>query len=410
MEYYLLFFQTFWNLVVEMSPWLLLGFFLAGILKVYIPMNYLEKHLGKSNFSSVVKAAIFGVPLPLCSCGVLPMATSLHKNGASKGAVSSFLISTPQTGIDSILATYALLGLPFAILRTVIAFISGIIGGVFTNYFLKENIPIQPIVIQNNNKEKPVNKIIEVFKYGFIDLVKDLAKWIVLGLFLATLVSILIPESVFQNVFSSVWIEFSLMILISVPMYVCATGSIPLAAVFALKGISPGGILIFLMLGPATNIASITVLSKTLGKKFVLIYLFSLILCSVIFGLLLNQFFTSYDFQLTNSTYFSLHDEKFNLLKHTSAIILIVLLFYSLFISDLISKTHIMKTSQKYHVEGMSCSHCKMSVEKNVAKLNGVEKVEVDLPSKTLFIDGNPSENEIKDCLTDLGFQYKGKI
>lgn len=393
-----------------MSLWLLFGFLLAGVLKVYIPINYLEKHIGKSNFSSVVKAAIFGVPLPLCSCGVLPMAASLHKNGASKGAVSSFLISTPQTGIDSILATYALLGLPFAVLRTIIAFISGIIGGIFTNYFIRENNQIQSVIIQNNNEVNPANKIFEVFNYGFIILVKDLAKWIILGLFLATLVSVLIPESIFQNIFSSVWMEFGLMILISVPMYVCAIGSIPLASVFALKGISPGGILIFLMLGPATNIASITVLGKTLGKKFVLIYLFSLVLCSIIFGLLLNQFFISYDYKLTNSSYFTLHDDKFNVLKQFSGIILIILLLYSLFISNLITRNSYMKTSQKYYVEGMSCSHCKISVEKNVAKLNGVEKAEVDLSSKTLFVDGNPSEIEIKECLTGLGFQYKGKV
>lgn len=409
MEYYLLFFQTFWNLIVEMSFWLLLGFFLAGILKIYIPINYLEKHLGKSNFSSVIKAVIFGIPLPLCSCGVLPVATSLHKNGASKGAISSFLISTPQSGIDSILATYALLGLPFAIFRTSIAFISGIIGGTFTNYFFKEDLKTQPIknII---NIENPKNKILEVFKYGFIDLVKDLAKWIVLGLFLASLVSILIPEDVAQDINSYVGLEFLLMILISVPMYVCATGSIPLATVFALKGISPGGILIFLMLGPATNIASITVLNKTLGKKFVVIYLSSLIFCSVIFGLLLNYFFLTYDFQLTNSTYFSLHSEKFSLVNQISAILLISLILYSFFSSNFIKTNTIMNSSQKYQVDGMSCSHCKMSVEKNISKLNGVEKAEVDLSSKTLLIDGNPSEVEIKECLIDLGFEYKGKI
>src|SRR6056297_3622133 len=131
------YFSELWFLVLEMAPWLLLGLIFAGILKVYFPQRHIDKYLGKSNFRSAFNASMLGIPMPLCSCGVIPTGISFYRNGASKGASNSFLISTPQTGVDSILATYSMLGWPFAVLRPVVAFVTGIAGGLFTNFFVK---------------------------------------------------------------------------------------------------------------------------------------------------------------------------------------------------------------------------------------------------------------------------------
>ncbi|MDE5959958.1 MAG: permease, partial [Muribaculaceae bacterium] len=116
------FLATFWAMLCEMAPYLLLGFLFAGMLHAFLPASFYNRHLGRPGFWSVAKAAMFGVPLPLCSCGVIPTAMSMRRQGASRAATVSFLISTPQTGVDSILATGSLLGWPLALIRPIAAF------------------------------------------------------------------------------------------------------------------------------------------------------------------------------------------------------------------------------------------------------------------------------------------------
>lgn len=255
MDFIIDYIYEFWSLTKEMAPWLLLGFLIAGVLKVYFPAQKIDQHLGKNNLKSVLKAAFLGVPMPLCSCGVIPTGVGFYKSGASAGATNSFMISTPQTGVDSILATQALMGWPLAIMRPFIAFVTGIFGGVLTNLFKLENpnkLVEQEIKTEcsdgccsTEEKKQEKNKLKVALHFAFIEMVQDIGKWLLIGLALAALISVLVPDSFFENYIGSGVLELLIVLVASIPLYVCATGSIPLVSSLILKGISPGAAIVF---------------------------------------------------------------------------------------------------------------------------------------------------------------------
>jgi uncharacterized membrane protein YraQ (UPF0718 family) len=283
----------FWATTLEMSPYLLFGFFMAGLLSILISPQIVERHLGGRGGWPVVKASLFGVPLPLCSCGVIPVTISLHKHGASRASAISFLLSTPQTGIDSILVTYSLLGLVFAIFRPIAAFITGIIGGLFVDLFDKADPQ------NSNNKNNtctdeccrhapPVKKIFNAFLYGFITLPRDIAGALLVGLVIAAFITALVPDDFFAEILPSGFLAMLVMLALGIPVYVCASASVPIAAAMMLKGLSPGAAFVFLVTGPATNAASILTIWKVLGRKTAIIYLLTVVVCALAGGLLLN--------------------------------------------------------------------------------------------------------------------------
>lgn len=314
------------HLINEMSPYLLLGFLIAGLMHAFIPGKYYTRYLAKPNFRSVLYAALFGVPLPLCSCGVIPTAMSLHKEGASKGAVASFLIATPQTGVDSIIATYSLMGLPFALIRPVVAFITALFGGSLVNRVTKgkeeDGRPLTPseggeakcCCHHEEEKEEHCHchheeekeehchchhaeakegltfwqKIVESLRYAFIEMVEDIGKWLVVGLVIAALITVLVPDSFFAVFKDNTWLSMLLVLAISIPMYICATGSIPIAVALMLKGLTPGSALVLLMAGPAANMASILVIRHRLGTKTLVAYLASIITGAVLSGIVID--------------------------------------------------------------------------------------------------------------------------
>ncbi|QTY26081.1 permease [Flavobacterium sp. CS20] len=248
MQYIEIFFQTLWELTLEMSPYLLLGFLIAGLLNGLFSKAWLERQLGQRGWTSSIKATLFGVPLPLCSCGVIPTGVSLYKKGASKGATTSFLISTPQTGIDSILVTYALMGWAYAIVRPIIAFITGIFGGYFVDNFDKVTVNTKETTSSIENVTKPSKQhwFDRIFKYAFGTFLQDISRWLIIGLVLASIISMLVPEQFFeQGILSEPIIAMLIVLVASVPLYVCATASVPIAAVLLMKGISPGLLLCF---------------------------------------------------------------------------------------------------------------------------------------------------------------------
>ena len=277
-----------WSLTLAMSPYLLLGFTIAGVLKVLIPEEFLVKHLSGKSISSVFKAALIGVPLPLCSCGVIPVTAHLKKSGAGRGAILSFLTSTPTTGVDSILATVSLLGWPFALLRTAASFFIGILSGVAANIFTKQE-PKPKIEGHVHDGTKsccmpPKKKFINIFKYAYLELIDDVGKWIVIGLVVGGLISYFIPATLVGRYLGNPLISYSFMLLLGIPMYVCSTGSIPIAASLIMKGMSPGAGLVFLIAGPATNTATISFVGGKLGSRSLFIYLASIIIGAVLFG------------------------------------------------------------------------------------------------------------------------------
>ncbi len=284
----------------EMSTYLILGFLISGLLHVYVPKSLYHRFLSKKGFGSVVRAALLGVPLPLCSCGVIPTAVSLKKEGASDGATVSFLVATPQTGVDSILATYSLLGLPFAIIRPIISFIVAIFSGVAVDVFGKEDKKKKPqrtftMVqeskpactcgcghIHDHKQEKGIKKIKGVFQYAFINMMQDFGKWLVVGLLIAGAITTFVPDSVFTMFKEYYFLNILLILVISTPMYICATGSIPIALSLILKGVTPGAAFVLLMAGPATNFAALIILNKEIGVRKTTIYLISIIIGAIL--------------------------------------------------------------------------------------------------------------------------------
>jgi len=312
MELITLFFTALLDLSNAMAPYILFGLLFAGILHELVPDTIVKNHLGKNSIMSVIKATVFGVPLPVCSCGVIPLATGIKKSGASNGSTLAFLISTPITGVDSILATYGMFGWAFTIYRVVTSMIISIVAGILTNFYThkEEEQKIKPTttafsMAPNRQTSKvgmnfsaiqtPKNETTacesekaclgkRVFSYAFGTLLKDIASPLFIGLLLGALITIAVPENLSEILVQYSWLSYIIVIIIAVPMYVCATASLPIAAGLMLAGVSPGAAFVFLSAGPATNTVTIGVVKKMLGTTTLYIYLGTIIIGSVLFG------------------------------------------------------------------------------------------------------------------------------
>ncbi|MDE5417695.1 SO_0444 family Cu/Zn efflux transporter [Labilibaculum sp. DW002] len=438
MEYIKQFFIDFIQILNEMSPYLLLGFFFAGLLKVAIPQKFIDKYMGKKDGRSVLNASLLGIPMPLCSCGVIPTGISFYKSGASKGSSVSFLISTPQTGVDSILVTYSLLGLPFAIIRPVIALITGFFGGLLANRFdTDEKTITEPIensccstekesdcgcddnCATETKEKKPA--LYTMFKYAFVDFLQDISKWLVIGLLLAALISVALPDDFFASYIGNDLIGMLVILVASVPLYICATSSVPVAAVLLMKGVSPGAALVFLMAGPATNAATITVLNKVLGKKTMWSYLISIISGALLFGLLIDNVFPREWFEMsTLHNHMHAHEGHWMLpqwVQWGSSILLTLLILNGYLQKYLSGKREVNASTSESIIDdklvlvnGMSCNHCKNSVEKHIGALSNITKAEVNLEQKNLHLQGKSIDIEIiKKEIESLGFEFGGE-
>lgn len=290
------FIQNFIDLFLESAPWLLLGFVIAGLLKGMVPSNFLSRHLGGRGTWTTVKAAFIGAPLPLCSCGVVPAALGLRKSGASKNATVSFLVATPETGVDSVTVTYALLGPVMMIVRPLAAVSSGIVSGLLVGHADTEQIQTESgkesrccAAKQNSDCDgsASLNALYGGLRFVFVDMVRDIASWLLLGILFAAAIQTWVPLSLLAE-WGSGWLAFIVMVLIGVPMYICATASTPIAAGLLLAGVSPGAVLVFMMAGPATNIGTLAIVARELGRRALLAYLSGVILTSFAFGYALN--------------------------------------------------------------------------------------------------------------------------
>ena len=279
--------MPFVALLNEMSPYLLLGFLIAGLLHAFVPGRFYARYLSGNNFRSVALAALFGVPLPLCSCGVIPTAMAMRREGASKAATVSFLIATPQTGVDSILATSALLGLPFALIRPVAAFVTALFGGALVGAVTRREAPLRGETAAETAVRPHTfwGRCRLALSYGFGEMIQDIGRWLVIGLLLAGLITIFVPDDFFAVSEQHPLLGMLVVLALSIPMYLCATGSVPIAAALMLKGLTPGAALVLLMAGPATNMAAILVIGKVLGRRTLLLYLGAIILGAIAFGL-----------------------------------------------------------------------------------------------------------------------------
>lgn len=361
----------FWEVLAAMSPYLLLGFLFAGLLSVVIRPQFIERHLGGRGFLPSFKASLFGVPLPLCSCGVIPVAASLRLNGASKGATSAFLISTPQTGVDSIFVTYSLMGLTFAVFRPLAAFVNGLIGGMLVDAFDTNDSDAQkPHTIKcDDGCEAPQpskGKIFEALRYGFVTLPRDIGKALLIGLIITGLIGALLPSGFFSNALGTGIVAMLAMMLLGLPVYVCATASVPIAVALMMKGATPGAALVFLMTGPATNAAALAMIWKLLGRRSAIIYLISVAVTALCSGIALDFIFNTV---LPQSSFSPMHFMP-KAVENACAVVLLLLLFYALLFRRTPKKT---EDSSKPHtirfrISGMNCEHCVRSVSRVISE------------------------------------------
>lgn len=314
-----------WHLVCDTAPFLLLGFFLAGLLKVFVPPELIYKHLGGRKLRSVLLASLYGVPVPLCSCSVIPTAASLREAGAGKGATAAFLISTPETGVDSISVTYALLDPIMTVIRPVVAFFTAVATGVSVNAFAgeEEEAPAPPpeatkpcccapepamVSIDIAPPKPPLGaKLTEAWRYSFGKLFDDLTRLLLVGFLLAGLIAVLVPETLFTEHVPSGWPSMLLMLVAGIPLYICATASTPIAATLIAKGLDPGAALVFLLVGPATNITTILVVGRMLGRRTLVIYLVCLAVLAVVAGIGTNLLYSTLEIDLPQVVAASMH-------------------------------------------------------------------------------------------------------
>jgi len=425
-----------WKLSAEMAPWLLFGFLMAGIMHQMIPRSLVTRHLQKRGMASTLKASLLGVPLPLCSCSVIPVAAHLRRQGAGKGASVSFLASTPSTGVDSIFATWALLGPVFAGIRPLYSLISGWLAGLLTDRFApdaeEQNAAVESQSSSLNAGASPqkfgfsIRKVYlwvqEALYYGFVDLTRDIRKWLLIGIAIGGLITWALPEELFSEwITNPVW-AYLLMLGIGLPMYVCATSSIPIAAALVMKGMSPGAALVFLAIGPATNTATLGFLLSELGKKVTAIYVAVLAVVSLGFGIFLDLVLFEQSKELFRIT--SGH-EHISVWGHLSAMVLFGLLAWhyrpqkkvSCCGGDSCSTNNVSVNEKKdehsnedgeykmktLHIPDMTCGNCQGRITK-VLESKGIELYHFDLEQQNVAVPEKFDTPELRLALAEAHY------
>lgn len=403
---------TLFHILCAMAPYILLGFLIAGIMHAFVPTALMSRHLSGTGPRAVAKAAALGVPLPLCSCGVLPTAVALRRGGASRAATTSFLVATPQTGVDSIAATWSLLGPAFAVIRPIAALFTAMFGGIAVGK-AENRAPTPadttagaacPSAAPEDTRPKGFGpRCVAALRYGFIDLVGSIGLWLIAGLIIAALITVYVPADALALLGDNPLLAMVAVLIIAIPMYVCATGSIPIAMSLMLKGLSPGTAFVLLMAGPAANFASFALISREMGRKAAVIYLGAIVVGAMAFGLAIDY--------LMPADWFSLpaigHGAHGHSAPGAFAIICAAVLAALLIITLFINYRHKKITSamtKEYTVTGMNCPHCAAAVRKAIAAVPGVKEVEVDLAGKKAVVDGTAAANDIAAAVRAAGF------
>ncbi len=439
-------------MLLKMGPYLLLGFGIAGILKVAMPTRFVEKHLGGESTGAIFRASALGVPIPVCSCGVIPLAASIRRSGAGQGPTTAFLISTPQTGADSILVTWSLLGGVLAIYRMIVALVSGLIGGVLVSLFVRRKTDGRSGdccgTIGQGHADNHVHdeacraetdatkaaiplrvRLAEALRYGFVTLPADLSRSLVLGIALSALITVVLPEGFFTKELGieSLWLQMLIMAALGLPMYVCSTSSVPIAASLVLHaGVSPAAALVFLMTGPATNAATVTTLWKLLGRGTTLIYLLSVAGCGLLSGWAFDFFsrIANWEFSVAEHA----HSGDHAWWAILAGCVLAAILLPGLLGGLLRKNAHAghgdhdhgessccsahgepcesSATPGQMHVRvtGMTCDYCREGVLRAMNSIEGITGVEVDLERGEASYFGQADAAELVGAIEALGF------
>lgn len=409
--------SAFWQTSQQMALWLLWGFLFAGVLSLFFTPERVERLLGRqAGWRAVLWAVLLGVPLPLCSCGVLPVAAGLRKGGASKGATAGFLLATPQTGLDSIFATYALLGSSFAVARPLVALLSGLTGGwLIERLDAKETTPTHKDTqrrveaaqeattkgTKGSNAKALLKKVAHVVHYAFC-LLGNVARPLALGLGISAAILAFVPPNGLVGAWlANDWVAFPVMLLVGLPLYVCSTASIPMALALMAKGLSPGAALIFLIAGPALNGASLTTLWTLLGRKATALFLAVVAVFAVGSGLVLNAWWSGAVAKGGEACCAgAVHGNA------SAAVILLALLGYHIVIKPLWRRrpmTTAETPTRRVVVKGMACDHCRGIVAERLRKYPGVTAVH-GAGRDAFEVAGGPLPDTLANDLAELGF------
>ena len=449
---------AFWRVLGEMAPYLLLGFVVAGILSAFFSQRLIERHLGGKGFWPILKAALVGVPLPLCSCGVIPVSASLRRHGASKASTISFLIATPETGVDSILVTYSLLGPVFAAFRVVVAFVSGIIGGVAVAIFGKsdqadrwqtaQETPAEacsdgcddshgqehcssaetPSQVPGTSRDDcggtcctvqeeapaPAGKVRKMVRYALLDLPQDIGPSLVVGLLIAAAITALVPHD-FLTTQAGGFFAYGigamlLMMVIGIPMYVCATASVPMAMAMMMAGVSPGAAMVFLIVGPATNAATVSMIWRVMGPRTAVIYLLTVVSCALAAGMTLDAIWGH--FQLGAHVMMD-HEMGLAWWNHLAAVALVAIFAVAIVRKyrrrpAALAAAEANLETMRIKVGGMSCSHCVSTVRRVLLESNGVRVADVDLAAGLATVRGSRMDAaKLRAAVESLGYRVE---
>ena len=396
------FFRRCWTTMCELSPWLLLGMLISGVLHVALPTNFVRRRF--RGFRGVVQSVLLGVPLPLCSCGVIPAGIGLKNDGASDGAAVGFLISTPQTGVDSVLVSASFFGWPFAIFKMIIAAVTGVVGGWLTEVSgSSEDEAVQDHAVVSAANRSGAAWWIELWSHA-MEVLHSIWLWLLIGVAVSALIGTLGFESVIKEVGAAGLLPaMLLMLVIAIPLYVCATASVPIAAALVQSGLPPAVALVFLMAGPATNLTTMGAIRKRFGWRVLSIYLGTLVVGSFL-GAFLFDWVLSTAVVAGNAH----HHHHQNWLSMLSAVTVLLLIGQILSKRFFRSKLASDESTVELLVSGMHCGSCVSRIETAVNGMEAVDSIQIDLNRGLASVNGEATVDELTSVIESLGFEVAG--
>ncbi|MEC7242432.1 MAG: permease [Myxococcota bacterium] len=400
-----------WNILLELAPWLLVGMVIAGAVHGLLPRNFSKRQLQGSG--GVLKAVGLGVPLPLCSCGVIPAGLGLKKDGASDGSAIAFLISTPQTGVDSILVAAKFLGWPFALFKLASAALTGVVGGLLSHYLGGAS----PAPVDSESGSHQENRgLSDMVDHG-LDLIRGIWGWLVFGVVASAAITLYVPTSVFEGLEAQgTLVACFAALAVSLPLYVCATASVPMAAAMVAGGMPPGAALVFLMAGPASNLATMGAIYKGFGARNLAVYLGTIVGGSVGLALAFEQIIDPASVQTVlahagmHSAGNLAHMSSTEWWETVSAVLLCAMLigFAAQDARRFLAQRSLQKAdlvrSTQFEVQGMTCGGCSGRVEKALRAVAGVENVVVELDPGQATVFGSADADTLKTAVRNIGF------
>ena len=400
-----LFLLSLWTSTEAIAPWLLFGFALSGLMRAFLPPSVAQKHLSSLDPWAPIKAALLGIPMPLCRCSVVPVSAHLQKSGAGAPASIAFMTSSPSTGLDSVMASAGLFGWPFAFLRVFFAGIAGVLSG----YSVRQKNCVPAIPLGLSPSQSFGNRLKGGMVYAFGDLIRDTRKWLIIGLLLGALVEISLPDQWIRQYLQNNISSYFAVILLSIPMYACSTGSLPLAAALMGKGLGIGSVFLFLTFGPATNMSTLSFVFGTFGARVAWRWLGTFSILALTMAMIMDQVLPQTWFPFVHSHH-HIHDQE-SLVGAISTLIFLGLIVKSWIHPGGIVRGHQhQQQSQEskmnkytFSVPDMSCGNCARSIENRLGESNSI-LLSKDLNSKVIEVQSELSRLELVEILGRAGF------